>query len=299
MDQGNQKLRLPSPADRLEQIIAVCDRFEAVWLAGQQPNIEDYLSGDQSSRRAVLVELLRIDLEYRIKSGISLPLESYITRFPELAEGEETASQTPLLSPAPAGSLSWGGDAGYELLAEIGRGGMGVVYKARHRGLHRLVALKLIRDGACARPDLLGRLRTEAKALASLYHENIVQVYDIGEMNGDPFVALEFLQGGTLAAKLAGTPQPDRMAAEMSRTLARAIHAAHLVGVIHRDLKPLNVLLDGSGRLKIADFGLASVSKSSRGKPSPARSSGRPPTWPPSRLAGMPTKSDRLPTCTR
>jgi len=153
--------------------------------------------------------------------------------------------------------LSWGGDAGYELLAEIGRGGMGVVYKARHRGLHRLVALKLIRDGACARPDLLGRLRTEAKALASLYHENIVQVYDIGEMNGDPFVALEFLQGGTLAAKLAGTPQPDRMAAEMSRTLARAIHAAHLVGVIHRDLKPLNVLLDGSGRLKIADFGLA------------------------------------------
>jgi len=120
-----------------------------------------------------------------------------------------------------------------------------------------LVALKLIRDGACARPDLLGRLRTEAKALASLYHENIVQVYDIGEMNGDPFVALEFLQGGTLAAKLAGTPQPDRMAAEMSRTLARAIHAAHLVGVIHRDLKPLNVLLDGSGRLKIADFGLA------------------------------------------
>jgi tRNA A-37 threonylcarbamoyl transferase component Bud32 len=257
MDQGNQKLRLPSPADRLEQIIAVCDRFEAAWLTGQQPNIEDYLSGDQSSRRAVLVELLRIDLEYRIKSGIPLPLETYIARFPELAEGEETASQTPLLSPAPAGNLSWGGDAGYELLAEIGRGGMGVVYKARHRGLHRLVALKLIRDGACARPDLLGRLRTEAEALASLYHENIVQVYDIGEMNGDPFVALEFLQGGTLAAKLAGTPQPDRMAAEMSRTLARAIHAAHLVGVIHRDLKPLNVLLDGSGRLKIADFGLA------------------------------------------
>ncbi len=173
----------------------MCDRFEAAWLAGHQPNIEDYLSGDQSSRRAVLVELLRIDLEYRIKSGIPLPLESYIARFPELAEGEETASQTLLLSPAPAGSLSWGGDAGYELLAEIGRGGMGVVYKARHRGLHRLVALKLIRDGACARPDLLGRLRTEAKALASLYHENIVQVYDIGEMNGDPFVALEFLQG--------------------------------------------------------------------------------------------------------
>jgi len=100
MDQGNQKLRLPSPADRLEQIIAVCDRFEAVWLAGQQPNIEDYLSGDQSSRRAVLVELLRIDLEYRIKSGISLPLESYITRFPELAEGENGVADATALAGA-------------------------------------------------------------------------------------------------------------------------------------------------------------------------------------------------------
>ena len=169
------------------------------------------------------------------------------------------ATETHLLPQEPAGSSSWGGEAGYELLAEIGRGGMGVVYKTRHRGLHRLVALKLIRDGARARPDQLARLRTEAEAVARLHHENIVQVYDVGEMNGDPFVALEFLQGGTLSAKLASTPQPDRLAAEMSRTLARAMHAAHVVGVVHRDLKPLNVLLDESGCLKIADFGLAKI----------------------------------------
>ena len=134
---------------------------------------------------------------------------------------------------------------------------MGVVYKARHRGLKRLVALKLIRGGIHASPDLLGRLQTEAETIARLHHENIVQVYDVGEMNGDPYVALELLEGGTLAAKLAGTPQPNRLAAEICRTLALAMHAAHQVGVIHRDLKPLNVLLDESGRLKIADFGLA------------------------------------------
>jgi serine/threonine protein kinase len=164
---------------------------------------------------------------------------------------------TQLLTPVPPGSSSWVSNAGYELLTEIGRGGMGVVYKARQRGLKRLVALKLIHGGIHVRDCLLRRLQTEAETIARLRHENIVQVYDVGEMNGDPYVALELLEGGTLAAKLAGTPQPDRLAAEMCRTLARAMHAAHQVGVVHRDLKPLNVLLDESGRLKIADFGLA------------------------------------------
>ena len=123
---------------------------------------------------------------------------------------------------------SWHGvsDVGYEILSSIGRGGMGVVLKARHRRLNRLVALKLIRDGLHARPDLLVRLRIEAETLASLRHENIVQVYDVGELEGgDPFVALEYLEGGTLAAKLNGTPQPNHLAAGMSCTLARAIHA--------------------------------------------------------------------------
>jgi tetratricopeptide (TPR) repeat protein len=160
-------------------------------------------------------------------------------------------------TPTPSGSSTWIGSAGYEILGEIGRGGMGVVYKARHRGLKRLVALKLIRGGAQASPNLMGRLQTEAETIARLHHENIVQVYDVGEMNGDPYVALELLEGGTLAANLAGTPQPNRRAAEICRTLALAIHAAHQVGVVHRDLKPGNVLLDESGRLKIADFGLA------------------------------------------
>jgi serine/threonine protein kinase len=183
---------------------------------------------------------------------------SGLTRLP----GAETpllspSVETALPSPSAAGSSSWVGDAGYELLAEIGRGGMGVVYKARHRGLKRLVALKLIRVGIYDRSELLGRLRAEAETLARLRHENIVQVYDVGETGGDPFVALELLEGGTLAAKLAGTPQPDRLAAEMTGTLARAVHATHMVGIVHRDLKPLNVLLDEAGRLKVADFGLA------------------------------------------
>jgi WD40 repeat protein/tRNA A-37 threonylcarbamoyl transferase component Bud32 len=172
------------------------------------------------------------------------------------------------LDPAPtthdAATLAPGGPAapsaappGYELLEELGRGGMGVVYKARQVKADRLVALKMILAGAHASPVELARFRTEAEAVARLQHPNIVQVHDVGEHGDLPFFSLELCPGGSLARKLAGTPLPPVDAARLVGALARAIQAAHLKGVIHRDLKPANVLLAEDGSPKITDFGLA------------------------------------------
>ena len=134
---------------------------------------------------------------------------------------------------------------------------MGVVFKARHRGLKRLVAVKMIRGGSQARADQMARFRTEAEAVARLRHPNILQIYDIGEAAGLPFVALELLDGGGLDDRLARTPQPANQSAQLLVTLARAVHVAHQSGIVHRDLKPTNVLYTSDGVPKITDFGLA------------------------------------------
>ena len=146
---------------------------------------------------------------------------------------------------------------GYEVLGELGRGGMGVVYKARHAGLNRVVALKMILAGGHAGPDELARFRGEAEAVARLKHPNVVQVYDVGEAGGLPYFSLEFVEGGSLDRKLAGTPLAPSEAATLVETLARAIAAAHAAGLVHRDLKPANVLLTADGTPKVTDFGLA------------------------------------------
>jgi hypothetical protein len=146
---------------------------------------------------------------------------------------------------------------GYEILCELGRGGMGVVYKARHVSLNRVVALKTILVGPHASVPQRARFRAEAEAAARLQHPNVVQVFDVGEHASCPFLAMEYVAGGSLASRLDGTPVPPRAAATLTRTLADAVHAAHRAGVIHRDLKPANVLIAGDGTPKITDFGLA------------------------------------------
>jgi hypothetical protein len=146
---------------------------------------------------------------------------------------------------------------GYEVGAELGRGGMGVVYRARQTKLGRVVALKMILAGAHASEDDLARFRTEAEAIARLQHPHIVQIHEVGEHDGLPYFSLEFCPGGSLAQKLAGTPLPPQEAAALVETLARAMQAAHDKGVVHRDLKPTNVLLAEDGTPKVSDFGLA------------------------------------------
>ena len=176
--------------------------------------------------------------------------------------GGRTEAQSRALASSPvAGPDSCRSDRpnipGYELIETLGEGGMGVVYKARQLGLNRLVALKMIIGGRHARADLLARFRIEAEAVARLRHPNILQIYDIGEVDGLPFVSLELLDGGGLDDRLSGTPQPGRSGAELVATLARAVHAAHQAGIVHRDLKPTNVLFTADGTPKITDFGLA------------------------------------------
>ncbi len=157
-------------------------------------------------------------------------------------------------APAPRSlaTVTW-----YELLEEVGRGRMGVVYRARHVGLNKIVAVKVMRDALFAGRGERRRFRSEAEAVAGLQHAHIVQVYDYGEHDDVPFFSMEFLEGGTLAGRLRRGRLSAAEAARLIETLARAIHYAHGQGIIHRDLKPGNILFGGDGTPKIADFSIA------------------------------------------
>jgi eukaryotic-like serine/threonine-protein kinase len=230
----------------------------------------------------------------------SNPPSSHPPATPESSLGNDDVPPDSTMDALPPGPLVSGGDRppatlafpetqisgrgesptnlpGYEILGELGRGGMGVVYKALQLKLGRLVALKMSRAGEMNAEDM-ARFRAEAESVARLHHPNIVQIYEVGECQGRPFFSFEFVDGGSLADLLRGTPQPPRSGADIVATLARAIHVAHQHGIIHRDLKPANVLLAKSrdsrrGPLddtlpsppaampqsvpKIADFGIA------------------------------------------
>lgn len=147
--------------------------------------------------------------------------------------------------------------AGFDVLSILGRGGMGVVYMARDLRLHRPVALKMLLAGSYATADDRERFLREAEAVASLRHANIVQVYGAGEHEGRPYFTMEYVEGGSLAQRWQGTPQPAAPTAALVATLAEAVHVAHEGDIVHRDLKPANILLTADGTPKIADFGLA------------------------------------------
>jgi serine/threonine protein kinase/WD40 repeat protein len=153
--------------------------------------------------------------------------------------------------PPPIDSLRFA-VPGYEILSELGRGGMGVVYLARQLGLNRPVALKMILSGEHAGSAERDRFRREAEAVAALQHPNIVQIYDIGEAQGRPYLAFEYISGGSLSAYLEGQPWPAKPAADLVEAVARAMQYAHERGIVHRDLKPANILLSGADLVAIS-----------------------------------------------
>jgi formylglycine-generating enzyme required for sulfatase activity len=183
------------------------------------------------------------------------PTPDFPTRVAPEASVPETVA--PSASEAASSALAHLFIPGYEVLDVLGRGGMGVVYRARQEGLQRTVALKMILHADHASPRERDRFRNEAEAVARLQHPNIVQIFEVGEHQGAPFFVLEFCPGGTLAQRLTGVPWHDRDAAELVLILARAVHAAHLARVVHRDLTPGNVLFAADGTPKLTDFGLA------------------------------------------
>src|SRR5262245_36273797 len=150
----------------------------------------------------------------------------------------------------------------YELLQEIARGGMGVIFKARQVTLNRVVAIKMILAGSFARPEDVQRFRTEAEAAAQLDHPGIVPIYEVGEHDGQHYFSMAFVDGESLARRVADGPLDPRIAAEIVETVSEAVQYAHDRGVIHRDLKPGNILLDKDGNPRVTDFGLAKLIES-------------------------------------
>jgi len=225
---------------------------------------------------------------------------------PNVTAAHESATVGYAGACVPPGGVAQDAIPGYEILSELGRGGMGVVYKARQIGLNRTVALKMILSGAHASDSELSRFRAEGEAVARLQHPNIVQIYEVGTHDGRPFFSLEFVSGGSLAAQIKGDPLEPHRAAELMEMLARAMHYAHEQGIVHRDLKPANVLLStevvGSSVWdskemsrsrrhnqlvpKITDFGLAKDVKQDTGQTKEGSVLGTPNYMAPEQAAG-------------
>jgi len=254
-----------------------CVRFEAAWKTGSRPNINDFLTDVSPAEWPDLLrELLLLDLYYRRQLGESPTLDEYRGQYPALdfqphANLFSTASPSEPSSPTTATNqftssesqppsnrlprIRYLGD--YELIDEIARGGMGVVYKARQISLNRIVAVKMILAGLLATKADHDRFHSEAQAAALLDHPNIVPVFEVGEHAGQHYFSMGYVDGQSLATRLAEEPLPPEEAAELVATVAEAVEYAHRQGVIHRDIKPSNILIDSRGRPRVTDFGLA------------------------------------------
>ena len=273
MSQGTLSHSRLSPADRLEQIIEVCDRFEAAWRSGQQPRIEHYLAGNpELDRSELLRHLLGVELELAREGGRTANPAEYQARFPGFEEQIRTVFEeglneepdkpltpTPIPNepaPLPSGDLKQIGR--YRVIRLLGRGCFGRVYLSHDDELDRPVAIKSPNPERILSPKDLESYLQEAKILAKLEHPNIIPVFDVGRTDdGLCYIASKFLEGSDLAAKIRLERPGFRESTELVATVAEALHYAHTRGLVHRDIKPANILIDASGKPCVADFGLA------------------------------------------
>jgi WD40 repeat protein/tRNA A-37 threonylcarbamoyl transferase component Bud32 len=268
---------VPLQEDEFQELRQVCCELRERLRAGESARVEELLEIHPLLARNddAVLELIHAEVSTRNDMGQKPTLEEWEERFPRLLPRMEQIvslrsvfdSEMPTLTDssagtadplasvqAPDGRLRIGN---YQILQEIGRGGMGVVYKARQANLSRIVALKMILAGEHSGLRERARLRNEAQAAAQLMHPNVVQIFEIGEHQGLPFLAMEYVAGGNLTRTLRAMPQAFRWSARLTETMARAIHVAHQRGIVHRDLNPSNILIALDGTPKISDFGLA------------------------------------------
>ncbi len=291
----------------VQRVDAICDSFESQWQQGARPRIEDFLEEAPLEERDLLLrELLAVELDYRRRLAEVCSVEDYERRFPDAARiirevaddattierqdefGVSTNEQAnrgresapPMREPA----LGQFGD--YELLGEIARGGMGVVYRALQKKANRIVALKMILSGQLASVEEVQRFRSEAEAAALLDHPNIVPVFDVGQHEGRHYFSMGYVEGDRLSDRLHDGPLPPPEAARLVKSVTAAIACAHDHGVIHRDLKPSNVLLDRNGSPRVTDFGLAKQVGSDSNLTATGQVMGTPSYMPPEQAAG-------------
>jgi formylglycine-generating enzyme required for sulfatase activity/predicted Ser/Thr protein kinase len=291
---------------QIQRADRVCDQFEAAWKAKPRPKIDDFLAEVPRAEWPYLLrELLVLDLDYRRQLGESPTLEEYQAQYAALEfdrfEGlfavapqavpaipaETTLPLTPSDTEIPGAQLPrirYMGD--YELLAEIARGGMGVVYKARQISLNRVVAVKMILAGQFATQADHDRFHSESQAAALLDHPNIVPIFEVGEHEGQHYFSMGYVDGPSLAARLAEGPLPPNEAAELLTLVAEAVEYAHRQGVIHRDIKPSNILIDNKGRPRVTDFGVAKRVDSGSNLTATGQVLGTPSYMPPEQAAG-------------
>jgi eukaryotic-like serine/threonine-protein kinase len=271
-------LRMPSTALSLaeRELRQARAELETGLRAGEDLRTEDFFRRYPAvaADTEAALELVYAEYVVRGERGETCDPAEWYQRFPQLAsdlqqvfeidrewrhEAEGTTAQ--ILPVRTTNALGTNGIfiPGYEIVGEIGRGGMGIVYRAVQDGLQRVVSIKVILSGAYASERERQRFRREAEAIARLNHPNIVKIFDVGEADGRLYCAMEYIDGPSLAAKISKTPWPWADAAEFIATVAVALHHAHERGVVHRDLKPANILLSGDGVPHITDFGLAKL----------------------------------------
>lgn len=297
--------------ERLKRWEALCNAYEQALRTRQRPPLRTVLRQVPEDEQSQLLEqLLAVDWEFRTKAGETPNLQDYVSALPEyetligsclarLQSRDTQHSATITWSPT-SGSVTGSptniptriGD--YQILGEIARGGMGVVYKAQHQQLKRLAAVKLIRSGEFAGEQEIRRFQTEAAAAAKLDHPGIVPVFEVGEQAGQHFLAMAYVDGQSLWQLVKESPLDPKRASRLIQQVAQAVQYAHDRGIIHRDLKPQNILIAADGQPRVTDFGLAKYQGSDSSLTATGDVIGTPSYMPPEQASGKTAQAGPL-----